>query len=132
MAHVPQTLTIRRISKEEATRAFAACVGLDPQGKATPEGAAQAGECFEVAGKGGEVAISVAFRGGVAWIQAAAGGGDQMAGPTLETIERLARANDCFVIAFQTMREGLKRVATRHGYSIVETIGAGWKLEKQI
>lgn len=132
MAHDPQTLTVRRITKDEAAHAFKACAGLDPQGKQTPEGAAQAGECFAVAGKGGVVALSVAFRGGVAWIQAAAGGGDRMAGPTLDTIERMARANDCFVIAFQTMREGLKRVATGRGYEIVDTIGAGWKLEKQI
>ncbi|MGV0983490.1 MAG: hypothetical protein ACOYB2_02980 [Limnohabitans sp.] len=132
MAHVPQALIIRRITKDEAARAFMACAGLDPEGKETPEHAAQAGECFAVAGKGGEVALSVAFRGGVAWVMAAAGGGDRMAGPTLEAIERLAKAHDCFVIAFQTMRKGLKRVAVGMGYETISNIGPGWKLEKQL
>lgn len=109
-----------------------ACAGLDPEGKATPESAAQAGDCFAVTGKGGEVAISVAFRGGVAWVIAAAGGGHRMAAPTLEIIERLARAHDCFVIAFQTMRQGLRRVAMGMGYETVSNIGPGWKLEKRI
>lgn len=132
MAHDSQTLTVRRITKDEAAQAFAACAGLDPQGKQTPAGAAQAGDCFAMAGKGGEVAVSVAFSGGVAWIHAAAGGGDHLAGPTLDTIERMAHANDCFVIAFQTMRPGLHRVATGRGYEVVNKIGAGWKLEKRI
>ena len=132
MAHDPQALSVRRITKDEAARAFLACAGLDPQGKQTPEGAAQAGDCFAITGKGGEVAVSVAFRGGVAWIQAAAGGGHHMAGQTLDTIERLAHANDCFLIAFQTVRPGLRRVATERGYEVVAKIGEGWKLEKQI
>jgi hypothetical protein len=132
MAHDAQTLTVRRITKDEAAHAFTACAGLDPQGKATPETAAQAGECFAVTDKGGEVAFSVSFRGGVAWVHAAAGTGEGMAATTLEIIERLARANQCFIVAFQTMREGLRRVAKRQGYTVSETIGAGWKLEKTI
>ncbi len=132
MAHVPQALTLRRITKDEAAHAFTACAGLDPQGKATPDSAAQAGDCFAVKGTGGEVAFSVSFRGGVAWVNAAAGGGEGMAGTTLEIIERLARAHQCFVVAFQTMRAGLRRVAMRQGYAVADTIGAGWKLEKQL
>lgn len=132
MAHDPQTLTLRRITKDQAAQAFAACAGLDPEGKATPESAAQAGECFAIAGKGGEVAISVAFRGGLAWVMAAAGGGDRMAGPTLDKIERLARGNHCFTVAFQTMRAGLRRVALRRGYREIEQLGAGWKLAKTL
>ena len=132
MAHDPQTLTLRRITKEEAARAFAPCAGLDPEGKETPEQAAQAGDCFAVTGPGGEVAVSVGFRGGVAWVFAAAGGGERMAGPTLDMIERLARANQCFIVAFQTMRAGLRKVAHQRGYRTTEQIGAGWKLAKPI
>ena len=132
MAHVPQALTLWRVTWQEAARAFMACAGLDPEGKATPEQAAQAGECFAAAGKGGEVAFCVSFRGGVAWVHAAAGGGQGMAADTLAIIERLARAHQCFIVAFQTMRPGLQRVATRRGYTVTDTIGAGWKLEKQL
>lgn len=131
MAH-EKALSLRRITKVEAERAFAACAGLDPEGEATPESAAQAGECFAVKGRTGEVSLSVIFRGGVAWIQAAAGGGESMAGPTLEKIESLARAQQCFIVAFQTIRPGLQRVAVRRGYAITEKIGAGWKLTKHL
>lgn len=132
MAHEPQALSVRRITTQEAAQAFAACAGLDPEGKASPQSAAEAGECFAITGKGGEVAVSVGFRGGVAWIHAAAGGGDRMAGPTLDIIERVARAHECFVVAFQTMREGLRRVAHQRGYRTTEQIGAGWKLAKEL
>lgn len=132
MAHDSQALTLRRITRDEAARAFAACAGLDPEGKATPESAAHAGECFAVAGPGGEVALSIAFRGGVAWVHGAAGGGDHMAAPTLEKIERLARGHQCFVVAFQTMRPGLRRVAMRRGYRETDKTGAGWKLAKEL
>lgn len=132
MAHAPQTLTLRRITPQEAAQAFAACAGLDPEGQATPDSAAQAGECFALKGQAGEVAFSVNFCGGVAWIVAAAGGGQAMAAPTLERIERLARANHCFSVAFQTMRAGLRRVALRCGYQQTQQIGAGWKLAKQL
>ena len=127
-----EALTLRRITKEQAAQAFAACAGLDPEGKATPESAAQVGECFAISGAGGEVALSIAFRGGVAWVHAAAGGGDNMAGPVLEKIERLARANQCFLVSFQTMRPGLHRVAMRRGYQETEKMGAGWKLAKEL
>jgi hypothetical protein len=130
MANDAQSLTLRRITTSEAAQAFKACAGLDPQAKQTPEGAANAGECFAVKGAGGEVAFSIAFNGGVAWVHAAAGGGDNMAGAVLEKIERLARAHQCFCVAFQTMRRGLKRVAEARGYTVAGRIGEGWKLEK--
>lgn len=128
MAHDSQAL--RRISKQEAAQAFAACAGLDPEGKATPESAAAGGECFALSEPSGTVAFAVQFRGGVAWVLAAAGGGANMAGRTLEAIERLAKANDCFVVAFQTVRRGLQRVALGRGYQTAGNIGAGVKLEK--
>lgn len=130
MAHDPQELTIQRISRAEAARAFAACAGLDPEKQATPESAAAAGECFSVAGPRGAVAVAVAFGGGVAWISAAAGGGDRMAGTTLQAIESMARQRGCHVVAFQTMRQGLQRIAQRRGYTITGQIGAGVILEK--
>lgn len=132
MAHVPQTLRPQRITPQEAAQAFEACAGLDPQGKATPESAAKAGECYALIGQGGRVVVSVAFAGGVAWVHGAAGGAQAMAGPALEAIERLALANDCMTAAFVTKRPGLKRVATRRGYAITQNIGEGWRLSKNL
>lgn len=131
MANDAQSLTLRRITTSQAARAFEACAGLDPQAKQTPEGAANAGECFALSGPCGEVAFSVQFCGGVAWVHAAAGGGDRMAGPTLERIEWLAKAHQCFAVAFQTMRKGLMSVAKSRGYKVT-TIPSGWKLEKDL
>lgn len=132
MAHDPQTLTLTRISTEQAERAFVACAGLDPEGEATPESAAAAGECFAVEGPRGTVAVSVEFAKPVAWIVAAAGGGGGMASETLGAVESLARARGCAVIGFQTLRRGLMRVAKRRGYIETGRIGIGVKLEKNL
>lgn len=133
MAHdATQGLTLRRIGTDEAAQAFAACVGLDPEGRATPHTAAAAGECFAVEGQNGAVAVSVQFRRGVAWIVAAAGGGGGMAGPVLAYLERIAAARGCRRIGFQTVRAGLQRVAQRQGYEMTENIGRGVKLAKNL
>lgn len=131
MAHDPQALSLQRITTTEAARAFAACAGLDPEGIATPESAAQAGECFAAVGPGGRVALALDFGGGVAWVIAAAGGGNGMAGATLAAVEHLAQTRGCGVVGFQTMRRGLVRVARRRGY-VAAACGRGVKLEKKL
>lgn len=134
MARDPQALTLRTIGREQAARAFAACAAfadLDPEGTETPEAAAHAGECFAARGEGGEVALSIDFGAGVAWVVAAVGGSDCMAVPTLAAIERLAVARGCERVGFQTVRPGLHRIATRRGY-VAQPFGRGFKLEKKL
>lgn len=131
MAHDPQALTIQRISTTEAAQAFAACAGLDPEGIETPQSAAQAGECFAAVGQAGRVALALDFGGGVAWVIAAAGGGNGMAGATLAAVEHLARQRGCQVVGFQTVRPGLVRVASKRGY-LASACGPGVKLKKVI
>lgn len=132
MAAEEKALVVRRITQAEAARAFVACAGLDPEGRATPESAAAAGHCFVAEGAPGAVAFAVVFDGGVAWIVAAAGGGAGMAAATLGAIETLARAQGCRAVEFQTMRPGLQRVALRQGYKVTEKRGQGVKLEKNL
>lgn len=129
-----QGLTLRRIATDQAARAFAACAGLDPEGRATPHTVAAAGECFAVEGSGGAVAVSVQFNQarGLAWIVGAAGGGGGMAGPVLAFLERIAAHRGCRRIAFQTVRPGLQRVALKAGYQVTEKIGRGVKLAKNL
>ena len=131
MAHDPQDLS--RASQAEAVRAFSRCLGLDPQGQATPESAAAAGELFKLCGPGGHVVMSVEFDpGGVAWIHAAAGQGQGMTAQALACVERLAATRNCHAVEFQTLRAGLVRLAERSGYRRAAPIGAGVIMQKAI
>lgn len=133
MAHDPQTLIVHRIGRREAAQAFQACAGLDPQGLETPESAAKAGECYAADSESGRVAFSVVFADGGAWIVAAAGGGTcAMARSTLDAIEGMARKRGCTWVGFQTMRRGLLRIATRHGYQAKAQFRRGFVLRKSL
>lgn len=124
--------TIQPIDKSAATAAFAACAGLDPQGRETPHSAAMAGDCFAVSDTAGAVALSVRFEGGGAWIVAAAGGGVKpMAATVLQTMEAFAKARACAWIGFQTLRKGLHRIAIRRGYA-AQACGHGFILRKSL
>ncbi len=117
-------------TREQAARAFAACAGLDPEGQETPEGAAAAGECFELRTAAGVLHLSVSFGEGVAWIHAAAGVGQGMTAEGLQAVERTARARGCGLVGFQTMRRGLVQRAKKQGYRITRQVGAGFVLVK--
>lgn len=132
MAHDTQTLKMVQATREEAARAFVACAGLDPEGKATPESAAEQGECVAFVGPFGVVHSTIDFAGAQAWIVAAAGGGNGMAGDVLAAIEAEAARRGCSSVGFQTMRAGLRRVAQRRGYTVTDHIGAGVIMEKQL
>lgn len=132
MAHDPQTLTMRPATRAQAAQAFMACAGLDPEGKATPESAAQAGECVSFVGPFGIVHCSINFLGRVAWIVAGAGGGNGMAGPVLEAIEKEAKRRGCECVGFQTVRPGLRRIAEARGYVVTDRIGLGFKMGKKL
>ncbi len=125
-------MTPQRITAPEAARAFAACAGLDPQGQATPESVAHAGQCFTLAAPRGLLSYCVSFTAGVCWVHGAAGEGAGLTECGLAVIESQARAQGCGVVGFQTMRRGLVRRAKRCGYAVTREIGQGFILEKGI
>lgn len=122
----------QRITPEQASLAFAACAGLDPEGHETPERAALAGPCFELATDTGTLAYTLSAERGIVWIHAAAGRGQGMTAAGLAVIEQQARAAQCQRVGFQTVRRGLVRRARALGYEITREIGAGYVLEKAI
>lgn len=119
-------------TREQAARAFAACAGLDPEGMETPEGAAAAGECFELHTDTGALFLSVSFSDGVGWIHAAAGTGQGMTAEGLRAVECQAIARGCRKVGFQTVRRGLVQRAKKHGYRITRQVGAGFVLVKAL
>ncbi|CDN87490.1 hypothetical protein [Hydrogenophaga intermedia] len=119
-------------TRDQAAQAFALCAGLDPEGVETPEGAAAAGECFELCTACGRLFLSVSFVDGVGWIHAAAGQGQGMTAEGLHAVECQALARGCRLVGFQTVRRGLVRRAKKHGYRITRTVGAGFVLVKAI
>ena len=120
------------ITAAQAARAYAACVGLDPEGLATPESAASSGASFRLRTQSGEVFYTINTAGECCWISAAAGCGAGMTAAGLEAIERQARESGCKSVAFQTMRRGLVRRARAIGYGITGSLGRGVILEKEI
>lgn len=132
MAPDPQTLRLRRASHAEAARAFAACQGLDPQGTATPESAASAGECFQLEADTGTLVYSVSAKAGRCWIHGAAGQGEGMTEAGLAVIEAQAEAAGCYCVEFQTMRRGLVKKARARGYHITRAVGRGFILGKTL
>lgn len=128
-----EKLTLTRISAAAAAGAFQVCTGLDPDGFETPGSAAADGECLRVAGTHGAVITSVNFSDGVAWILAAAGGAGQrpMLRAFLGKMESVAAERGCRVLAFQTVRPGLKRVAQKQGYSVERHNVRGWVIWKE-
>lgn len=119
-------------SRDQAAAAFRACIGLDPEGRATPESAAAAGESFRLATEAGAVVYTLQMGQGACWIVAAAGTGTGMTESGLEAVEGQARAAGCRVVGFQTIRPGLVRKAQRVGYSVAGQVGRGVILKKSI
>ncbi|HEY0955915.1 MAG TPA: hypothetical protein VGE36_14220 [Roseateles sp.] len=120
------------ITASAAALAYAACVGLDPEGRATPDSAARAGESFSLETGTGRLACTLIFEGGCCWISAAAGTGTGMALAGLRAIEGAAIAKGCKRVGFQTIRRGLVRRAKSIGYGITRSVGRGVILEKQL
>lgn len=125
--------SLRPATVDQAAQAFAACAGLDPEGKATPDSAARAGESFKVSTDTGEAIYTITARpGGRCWIHGAAGTGTGMTAAGLACIERQALAAGCVSVAFQTVRHGLVRRARALGYRITAQVGRGFIIEKRI
>lgn len=125
-------MRLQAVSHDHAAQAFAACLGLDPQGEATPASAAQAGDCYQLTTRHGKLIYSAAPRGPDFWCYGAAGTGHHMTGAGLAMLEHQGRMQGCKAVAFQTMRQGLIRQAKRHGYSIASAIGTGVIMKKEL
>jgi hypothetical protein len=120
-----------QIAPGEAMRKLEAYAMKDPQGVAKLEDICNAGTSFELDTEKGSIVYVLDVRQGVCWISAAAGDTTGAANETLSHIETKARAMQCRVIGFQTMRQGLARIAKRRGY-IGEPCGAGQRLLKDL
>lgn len=125
-------MTLDLITPEQAANDFAACLGDDPEGQATPQSAAHAGVCFKLETDQGRLTYAIGIEGGVCWIHGAAGTGKTMTETGLAVIEAQAAAVGCKAVGFQTLRRGLVRKARALGYKIKAEIGRGFVLEKNM
>jgi hypothetical protein len=118
---------------DQAAQAFAACIGLDPEGIATPHSVAGAGQSFTLTTPTGKVTYTLSIKaGGCCWIHGAAGTGQGMTESGLDVVEAQAAAAGCVRVGFQTMRRGLIQRASRKGYRITGQVGRGYIIEKSI
>jgi hypothetical protein len=119
---------IQALSSEEAVQAFTERPVPDPQGVATPQSLATAGEAFEFFAAGGSCRAVIRKNGGQLWIEAASGkAADDLTAIGLELAEEVARQANCQEVSFQTCRAGLMKKAIQHGYQV-----AGWILKKEV
>ena len=123
---------LQAVSQEQAARAFAVCVSLNPSGHETAESMAARGSNFQLTTGRGAGIYGVRRDGETLWCIAAAGQGAGLASAGLQCLERQARANRCNKVGFQTMRRGLVRIAEKQGYEVVRQVGAGFVLEKRV
>lgn len=134
MAPDPQTLTVLLgvVPPEVAAREYAPIVGLDPEGKATPESLAWAGPSFGIETEEGRATFTLSEAAGKCWIHAAVGAGRGMTEAGLRVIESIAVRAGCVSVGFQTQRRGLVRKARELGYVIAGQIGTGHVMEKKL
>lgn len=125
-------MTLDLITPKQAAEEFAACLGLDAEGQATPESAANAGVCFKLSTDNGRLTYSIGIDRGMCWIHGAAGTGQDMTRAGFAVIEAQAAAVGCRAVGFQTVRRGLVRKARALGYQIKAEIGRGFVLEKSM
>jgi hypothetical protein len=119
---------IEALTPDQAVQAFNELPVPDPQGIATPETLAAAGEAFEFFAAGGSCRAVIRKNGGQLWIEAASGkAADDLTAIGLELAEEVAKQAQCQEVSFQTCRAGLMKKATQHGYQV-----AGWILKKDI
>lgn len=125
-------MILEPVSQEHAARAFELARCTDPEGKATAQSMAYAGQCLRVAAPAGELVLSIGHERGALWVYGAAGKGQGMTATGLQALEYIARAAGLGAVAFQTMRRGLIRQAKAKGYEIAGAVGAGYILQKKI
>lgn len=125
-------MRLEAITREQAARAYACAVhpGLDPDGIATPDAIAGAGQSFRLTGPRGQVAYTVGIVQRELWVYAAAGTGQGMTLATLRTLEAQAARNGCDSVGFQTVRRGLIRYAKRAGFGVEKHPVRGYIMRK--
>lgn len=123
-----QALSVRQVEPAVAASALAGLSALDPRGLMADddiEAMCRAGRCFAVEGDASAVYV-VHVRNGMAWIDAATGGGDADLTAVLDGVIT-AQAQGLRGIACQTSRRGLVRKLQRRGYRV-----AGWIVRKDL
>jgi hypothetical protein len=124
---------LQEVSQAQAVADFAGLgPEMDPDGIATPENVAAAGQCFTLTTDAGRVTFSASACNGILWIHAAKGQGAGMARAGLEVVERMARQNRLQSVEFQTLRMGLVHVAEKRGYRVARRQGRGYVMKKAI
>ena len=115
------------LTPDAAAARLAGLAGLDPRGMATEADTlamCQSGLCLEVSDPTGAAVIVVEVVNGVAWINAAGGGGGQNLCPAINAAVAGLGATS---VGFQTQRRGLVRRAERLGYHV-----AGYILRRKL
>lgn len=110
--------SVRMLNPVEAARRLAGLAELDPRGMATEAAIpamCQTGLSFEVSDSSGAAVVVVRMENGVAWIDAAGGGGGADLCPA---IDAAVAGLPCNSVAFQTKRRGLVRRAEKLGYHV--------------
>lgn len=123
---------LQAVSRDDAARAFGACVALNPSGHESAQSMAARSANFVYSTETGRVVYGVMRNGETLWCVAAAGQGSGMARAGLDYLERQARANRCSRVGFQTVRRGLVRIAEKQGFEVVRQVGTGFVLEKRV
>lgn len=124
--------TIESVAPLDAQRAYSCCKFIDPEGKATPQSVALAGQSFRLQTKTGSLVYTVSMFDRELWIDGAVGAGRGMTRAGLIVIEAMAASWGCQSVGFQTARRGLIKLAKLAGYEAWHPIGTGLILKKKI
>lgn len=111
--------SVSRIAPEAAAARLKGLARLDPRGMTTEADIlpmCRAGLCLEVSDSTGVAVVVVELINGVAWVNAAGGGGGANLSHTLDDVVAGLGASS---VAFQTSRPGLVRRAHRRGFQTV-------------
>ena len=114
------TVRVRMLNPRTAAERLAGLAELDPRGLTTEADIlpmCEAGLCVEVADDSGAAVVVVRLGNpaGIAWIDAAGGGGGR---DLCQAIDDAVSELPINAVAFQTARPGLVRRAKRNGYRV--------------
>lgn len=133
MVPQPQTsIGLQPVDPRTAAEAFERLGVTDPEGLATPQSMAAAGQCFRLQNAKGQLFMSLGNERGVMWAYAVAGQGSGLYLDADAALCRIARLAGFQRVGFQTRRRGLVRRALSLGYRVTGPKGAGFALEKDL
>lgn len=119
-------LTVTRIHPDIAALALASMEHLDPRGMTTADdikSMCEGGQCFALTGAADAVYV-LNVRNGVAWVEAAKGGGQIDLTHALDSV-LTEQAKGLKALGMQTARPGLVRKLKKHGWCVT-----GWIMRK--